>query len=94
MFDKVDGFIWDFYETKYLALFDLEKYSYIYDRIRYIIELKSGIIYAVSPNYEKIKIDSDDDLPLQETLNLHNVIILSKSVFNKNQNQNYYNISS
>ena len=36
----------------------------------------------------KIKIDSDDELPLEETLTLHNVIIFTKLVFNKDQN--YY----
>ena len=39
-------------------------------------------------NYAKIKIDSDDDLPLEKTLTLHNVIL----VFNKNKNHCYYNI--
>ena len=34
-------------------------------------------------NFAKIKIDWDDDFPLKETLTLH-VIILIKSVFNKN----------
>ena len=42
--------------------------------------------------YAKIKIDSDIDLPLEETLTFHNVIVLIKSVFNKNQNHQYYNI--
>ena len=36
-------------------------------------------------NYAKIKIDSDDDLPIENTLTLHNVVILIQSVFNKNQ---------
>ena len=31
----------------------------------------------------KIKIDSDDNLPPEETLTLHTVLILIKSVFNK-----------
>ena len=39
---------------------------------------------------EKSKLISDDDLPLEETLTLHNVVILFRSVFNKNQNQYYY----
>ena len=43
-------------------------------------------------NYAKIKIDSYDSLPLEKTLTLHNVIILIKSVFNKNQNHYYYKI--
>ena len=39
----------------------------------------------------KIKIDLYDSLPLEKKLTLHNVIILIKSVFNKEQNHYYYN---
>ena len=46
--------------------------------------LKSSITYTFPQIYAKIKIDSDDDLPLNETLTFHNVIIFIKSVFNKN----------
>lgn len=38
----------------------------------------------------KIKINSDDYLPLEKTPNMHNVVALVKSVFNKNQNHYYY----
>ena len=48
--------------------------------------------YVFSHNYAKIKIDSDDDLPLEKTVTLHNVVILIKLVFNKNQNCYFYNI--
>ena len=56
------------------------------------IRLKSGISYIFSNNYLKIKIDSDDDLSLEKTLTILNNVILIESVFNKNQNQNYYNV--
>ena len=36
------------------------------------------------------KIDSDDDLPLEKTLTMHNDVMVIKSVFNKNRNQYYY----
>ena len=36
--------------------------------------------------------DLDDNLPLEKTLTMHNVAMLSKSVFNKNQNHYYYNV--
>ena len=45
-----------------------------------------------SYNYAKIKIDSDDDLSLEETLNLYNVVILIKSILNKNKNHYCYDI--
>ena len=45
-----------------------------------------------SYNFGKIKIDSDNDLPVEETPTLHNIIIHMKSALNKNQNHYYYNI--
>ena len=37
----------------------------------------------------KIRIGSDDDLPLQETINMHDVVIFINSIFN--ENHNHYN---
>ena len=37
-----------------------------------------GITFSFSHNYAKIKIDSYDSLPLEKTLTVSNVIILSK----------------
>ena len=36
--------------------------------------------------YAKIKVDSHDALPLENTLTLHNVIIQIRSVLNKDKN--------
>ena len=63
-----------------------EKYDFIYNRIRYLISVKSDITYAISHNYAKIKVDSFDSLPLEKTMTFHNVIILIKSAFNKDKN--------
>ena len=40
--------------------------------------------------FVRIRIDSYNSLPVEKTLNFHNVIILMKSV--KNENNYYYNI--
>ena len=45
-----------------------------------------------SHNHARIKIDSDNGLPLEKILTLHNAVILIKSIFNKNQNHYYYDI--
>ena len=82
-FVKVDGCVRVYDETRYLVLFGPEKYDAIYNRIRYLISQKSGTTYNSSHNYEKIKVDSNDSLPLEKTLTLNNVIIRNKSVFNK-----------
>ena len=52
--------------------------------------LKSNISDVYFHKFMKIKINLDDDLPLGKTLNMHNVGIRIKSVFNKNHNH-YYN---
>ena len=92
IYNKVDGFIRKYHGTKYLVFFATEKYDAIFDSIRYLISLKSFITYVSFLNYPKIKIDSDNDLLLAKTLTLHNVVILTKSVFNKNQSHYYYNM--
>ena len=62
IFDKVDGFIRDYNAARYLALFVSEKYNSIFNKIRYLISVKSSTSYVVTCNYGKTKIDSDDDL--------------------------------
>ena len=76
----------------YLVLLGGEKNDFIYSRIRYLIGVKSGVRYVISHNYAKPKANSYDFLPPEKTLALHNVVILIKAVFNKNQNQYSYNI--
>ena len=47
-----------------------------------IIKLED-FTYNFSHSFQKIKVDSYDSLPIEERLTLHNVIILIKSVLNK-----------
>ena len=58
----------------------------IFGRLRYFIMLKSNISVIYSPKYKKIKINSDDDLPLQKALIMQCKVILIKSVFNVQTN--------
>ena len=69
----------------------LWKNDAIYNRLRYLISQESGIICVFSHCYAKIKIDYDS-LPIEKTLTLHDVIILIKSVFNKDKNHYYYHV--
>ena len=55
-FYKQDGFIRVYDGTRYLALFGIEKYDSIYDRIRCLISVKSSIKYIMSHDYAKIKL--------------------------------------
>ena len=84
-FNKVDGFIIVYDGTRYLVLFGPEKSDTIYFRIRYLKSKKIGIAYVFSHNYTGLRIDSYDVLPLGKTLTLHNVVMLLRSVLNKNQ---------
>ena len=89
-FDKRDLFIRIYDGTRYLTLFGSEKYDAIYDRIRYLISLKSSITYIFSQYFAKIKVDSYDSLPIEKILTLYNVIIRIKSVLNKDKSHYYY----
>ena len=90
-FDKLDGFIRIYDRTRYLTLFSSEKQDAIYNKIRYPISLKISITYVFSHYYTKIVVDSYDSLHTEKRLTLH-VIILIRSVLNKDKNHYYYDI--
>ena len=47
---------------------ELKKYNFIYNKMRYLIGVKSAITYVCYHNYAKIKVDSFDILPLENTI--------------------------
>ena len=47
---------------------------------------------SINHNFARIKIDSNDFLPIEKILTFHNVIIFITSVVNKNKNEYYCNI--
>ena len=49
------------------------------------------MVLRIFYSYGRIKVDSYDSLSLEETLTFH-VLIVIKSVFNKDKNNYYYNI--
>ena len=78
-FDKTNGFIRFYDGCSYLVLIGFEKCNAIYNRIRFLS--KSGIAYVASQNFAKYKVGSNDFLPLEKTLTLHNLITCIKLVF-------------
>ena len=66
--DKIDGFLRINDGTRYLILFDSEKHDDIYKRIRYLLSLKSSIIYIFSHYFAKIKVNSYDFLPKEKNI--------------------------
>ena len=71
---------------RHLVLFGSEKYDSIYNRIRYLIKVKSGISYIIFYNYGTINKDLYNSLQLEKTVTVRNFIILVKSVWNKDEN--------
>ena len=53
--------------------------------------LKNRLVFSdvLSHNYGKIKTDSKNCFPLEETLALHNTVTVINLVFNENENQYY-----
>ena len=91
-FDEIDGFIKIYDEIRYLALFDYEWFDKICYRIKYLTSQKSGITDSINHNFGRIRIDAYNFLPIEKIMTFYNVIILIKSVVNKNKNEYYYNI--
>ena len=90
-YDKIDGFIKNHNGIRYLVLFDSGWFDKTCDRIEYPISEKNSIIVLII-NFARIRIDSYNSLPIEKILAFNNVIILFKSVVNKNKNNYYYNI--
>ena len=91
--DKIDRFIKIHNGVRYLVLFDHGWFDKICDRIKYLICEKIGITDSINHNFSRIRTDSYNSLPFK-ILTFRNVIILIKSVVNKNKNNYYYNLLS
>ena len=90
-FDKIDGFLRVCgVEFSYLVLIDHQ----FFDKtcVKYLISAKSGITDGISHNFGKIRINPYDSLSTEKLLTFHNVVILIKSVVNKDQKNCHYNV--
>ena len=91
-FDKIDGFIKIHNKIRFWVLFNYSYCDKICDKTIYLISEENGITDSINNNFWRIRIYSYDSLPNEKILTFHNVIILIKSVVNKNKNEYYYNI--
>ena len=73
-------------------LFGPGYYDVIHNRIRYLISEKRDITGCINHNFARIRTDSYNSLPIEKAVTFHNVIILIKSVVNKNENNYYFNV--
>ena len=86
--DHASGYIEEKGVNKYF-IFDstdenkelLKKYNDVFNGIRNKIKKISGDECDYEKDYMKIKLNSDDDLPLNKQLKFHNMIITIRSVF-------------
>ena len=46
-FDRIDGIIRIYDRSRCLTLFGTKKYDALYEKIRYLISIKSGITYTI-----------------------------------------------
>ena len=61
----------------------LKKREELWIKIRVLIRSKTDNSANYDEKYMKIKFNSDDDLPLNKTLEIHNMIKVVRSVFHK-----------
>ena len=66
----------------------ITKYKKIWDKIKNLIEEINGKPGGYEKGFIKTKFDSDDDLPLGKILNLHNLTIVVRFVFQ--EDNKYY----
>ena len=92
MFGEKYGFINNFDGIRYLVLFSRGWYDAIYSGIRYLINEKRGVTDSINHNFARIRINSYNFWPIEKILTFHDLIILIKSVVNKNENKYNYNI--
>ena len=64
----------------------LKKTLKAWNKIKHLIKLKSNDVNEYNDKY-KIKFNSDHDLALAKTLQLHDVVIVARFVFNDNNKQ-------
>ena len=65
-FDKIDGIMRIYDRNRHLTFFGPKKCDAIYDKIGYLINIKSGITYTISHYFAKIKVDSYNFLPIEK----------------------------
>ena len=95
IFRKVNGYFEEINRKKYLTLVPtneskeiIKKYEELWNKIRDLIRSKTKKSDKYDENYKKIKFNSDDKLPLNKTIEIHNVTIVVKAVFY--ENNKYY----
>ena len=88
IFNEVDEYVEEVNGSKYLTLVStdkikelLTKYTELWDWIKNSIEKINNKSSEYGKDFMKMKFDSDDSLPLNKTLKLHNMTLIVRSAF-------------
>ena len=88
---EVDGYIEESNENKYLIFAStdknkevLRKYTERWDKIKSLIEKINNKTGEYRKGFIKIRFNSDNNLPLNKTLKLHNLTVILKFIFEEN----------
>ena len=88
--NEINGWIEESNGNKYLTLVFtyeskdiMKKFEELWSIIRDLNRLKAYSSNDYDEKYMKIKFNSDDDLPLNKTLEIRNMIIVTRSFFHK-----------
>ena len=90
-----DGYFKEINKGKYLTLVPtnetkekIKKYEELWSKIRYLIRSRTKNSEDFDENYMKIKFNSDDELPLNKTIEIPIMIIVVRDSFH--ENKKYY----
>ena len=90
MINRIDGFIQEKNEDKYLHIAStdknsevLKKYSEVWNGIKGCIEKINNNNLGEYEDYMKIKFNSDDDIPLNKQLNFPTITVIIRNIFEK-----------
>ena len=81
--NEVDGYIKKENWNKYLTLVSTDKSKEVLTKYTELLGGIKNISGESGKDFTKIKFNSDDSLPLNKTLKLHNMTIIVRSVFEK-----------
>ena len=87
--NKINGYIEESNGNKYLTLVSAnEKIGTIWNKIEDLIRSMTNTSGDYHEKYMKIKLNTDDNIPLNKFLKLHNLTIVVRSVFQ--EDKKYY----
>ena len=88
IFNKVNGYFQEMNGNKYLTLVTtnenkekIKKYEELWSKVRDLIRLITRNLDDYDEKYMKIKFNSDDQLPLNKTIETPGMIIVFRAVF-------------